>query len=242
MAFNREIWLKWRVRKPCPSCTIGLLIPPSNNVGYLKSETERSKELNSYGGYYRTESVFSLHLKCSNCNETVAVSGFMIEDDYPDEDGDLPQKSITPIAFYPPPKIIHVPESCPVNVRTILNETFGLYWLDVGSCANKIRIAIEVLMDELAIPRTRTNKSKQVELTLHARLELFKKQNVDVAENLMAIKWIGNAGSHFSEIKNHDVLDAYELLEHSLERLYNDRDRNIAQIRNQINAAKKPRN
>lgn len=166
----------------------------------------------------------------------------MIEDDYPDEDGDLPQKSITPIAFYPPPKIIHVPESCPVNVRTILNETFGLYWLDVGSCANKIRIAIEVLMDELAIPRTRTNKSKQVELTLHARLELFKKQNVDVAENLMAIKWIGNAGSHFSEIKNHDVLDAYELLEHSLERLYNDRDRNIAQIRNQINAAKKPRN
>lgn len=239
MAFNRKIWLNWKTRKPCPNCIIGTLnIPAESQV--LKSETESSKEMNSYGGHYYSDYIFSIHLKCNECNETVAVSGFMSEENYPSDEEIGIQKSITPVVFYPAPKIIEIPKSCPKNVTKILNETFGLYWLDLGSCANKIRISIEVLLNEQKVPTTMTTKKGEIELTLHKRLEIFKNSNPEVSNLLMAIKWIGNAGSHFSDIKNDDVLDAYELLEFTLEKLYNDREQELLKLSDEINKNKKP--
>lgn len=230
MAFNRKIWLDWKTRKPCPTCNIGVLAPPVPPV-YLKNETEASKEMNSYGGQYYSEYVFSIHFKCNNCGETVAVSGTMAEENEPCDEEKGIQTTVVPKFFYPSPKIIEIPKSCPNSVSKILNETFGLYWLDLGSCANKIRISIEILMDEQKIPQTQT---------LHRRLELFEKSNDSVSKLLMAIKWIGNAGSHFSEIKKEDVLDAYELLEFALEQLYNDREQELIKLSEEINKSKKP--
>ena len=230
MTFNRKIWLNWEIRKPCPTCNIGILNTPTK--GLLENETEASREMNSYGRNY-TDYVFSIHLKCSNCGETVAVSGIKSEENYPSDEEQGCQKAITPLFFYPAPKIIEIPKSCPRSISNILNETFGLYWLDLSSCANKIRISIEVLMDEQKIPKTKG-------LTLHNRLELFKKSNPSVSKFLMAIKWIGNAGSHFSEIKKEDVLDAYELLEFALEQLYNDREQKLIELSEEINKNKKP--
>jgi hypothetical protein len=237
MTFNRKIWLSWKTKKPCPRCNIGTLDIPKKD-GVLKTETENSKEMNSYGGYYYSDYLFSIHMKCNNCNEVVVVSGFMSEENFPSDEEQGIQKSITPILYYPAPKIINIPESCPKSVQKILNESFGLFWLDLGSCANKIRIAIEVLLNEQGVAQTKTTKT---ELTLHSRLELFEKTNPDTAKHLMAIKWIGNAGSHFFEIKNDDVLDAYELLEYSLEKLYNDREKKLIQLSEEINKNKKPR-
>jgi hypothetical protein len=239
MAFNRNIWLNWKTRKPCPTCGTGILNIPSKE-GILKSETESSKEMNSYGGHYYSDYVFSIHLKCSECTETVAVSGFMSEENYPSDEEIGLQKSFTPVVFYPAPKIIEIPKSCPKTVTKILNETFGLYWLDLGSCANKIRISIEVLLNEQQIPKTKTTTKGQIELSLHKRLELFEKIKPEVSKLLMAIKWIGNAGSHFSDIKSEDVLDAYELLEFTLEKLYNDRELKLLKLSDEINKNKKP--
>lgn len=240
MTFNRKIWLNWKVRKPCPTCGIGILDVPGSN-GIIKSETEKSKEMNTYGGYYDSEYVFSIHLKCNNCSETVAVSGFMAEENYPSDEELGIQRRIVPISFFPAPKIIEIPNSCPANVKKILSETFGLYWLDLGSCANKIRISIEVLLNELSVISKKATKKGDTDLSLHSRLEIFEKTNPDVAKHLMAIKWIGNAGSHFSELSSEDVLDAYELLEFSLEKLYNDRELKLKQISDEINKSRKPR-
>jgi hypothetical protein len=240
MTFNRKIWLSWKTKKPCPRCIIGILDFPNKN-GVLKTETGKSKEMNSYGGHYYCDYLFSIHMKCNNCDEVVIVSGFMTEENYPSDEENETNKSITPILYYPAPKIISIPESCPKSVVKILNETFGLFWLDLGSCANKIRIAIEVLLNEQGVLQVKQTKKGTSELTLHSRLELFQEINPDTAKHLMAIKWIGNAGSHFFEIKNDDVLDAYELLEYSLEKLYNDREKKLNQLSEEINKTKKPR-
>lgn len=239
MGLNRKIWQIWKTKKPCPTCRIGNL-DDRKNAGFLRSETEASKEMNSYGGHYYSDYVFSIHLICDNCGETVAVSGFMSEENYPiDEETEI-RKSITPVVFYPAPKIIDIPDTCPKDVKKILDETFGLYWLDLGSCANKIRISIEVLLNELNVRKMRITKNGETELTLHSRLEIFRKTNPDVSNHLMAIKWIGNTGSHFSEITSDDVLDAYEILEFSLEKLYNDREKKLLQLSNEINKNRKP--
>lgn len=239
MAFNRKIWLDWKTRKPCPTCNIGVLTPPTS-TGHLKTETAASKEMNSYGGQYYSEYVFSVHFKCNNCGETVAISGIMSEENEPRDEEKGIQITIVPKLFYPSPKIIEIPKSCPSSVSKILNETFSLYWLDLGSCANKIRITIEVLMDEQKVPQTQTTSKGIIDLTLHKRLELFEKSNPSVSKLLMAIKWIGNAGSHFFEIEKEGVLDAYQILEFALEKLYNDREQKVMELSDEINKSKKP--
>jgi hypothetical protein len=78
-------------------------------------------------------------------------------------------------------------------------------------------------------------------LSLHKRIEIYEKTNPEVSSFLLAIKWIGNAGSHFSDVKNDDVLDAYELLEFSLDQLFTDKKDNLIKMRDEINQTKKPR-
>jgi hypothetical protein len=239
MTFNRKTWLNWKTRKPCPTCESGLLIPQKSG-GFIQSETEESKEMNSYGGYYYTEYVFSLHLVCSNCDETVVVSGQRSEENYPSDEDQGIQSSVVPTSFYPDPKIIHIPKTCPKSVKKTLNESFGLYWLDISSCANKIRISIEVLLNELKVNKTENTSSGRKNLSLHQRILLYKTINPGVANYLLAIKWIGNAGSHYSEIKKENLLDAFELLEYSLELLYNDKQKKLDKLSKEINKKRKP--
>jgi hypothetical protein len=240
LRFNRKIWLNWKSRKPCPTCQSGVLLPPKDDSGLIKSETEESKFRNSHG-YYYTDYVFSLHLVCSECNETVVVTGNRSEENYPSDEEIGLQNYVSPKSFFPAPKIISIPKSCPKSVSNILNQSFGLYWNDISSCANKIRIAIEVLMDEMNVVKKYQTKNGLRDLTLHKRIEIYEKTNPEVSSFLLAIKWIGNAGSHFSDVKNDDVLDAYELLEFSLDQLFTDKKDNLIKMRDEINQTKKPR-
>jgi hypothetical protein len=238
MKFDKTIWLDWNKKKPCPTCESGLLFPLTNGM-IIENETKDSKFRNSYG-YNYTEYIFSMHLKCSNCDEIVAVSGDLSEENEPSNEEFGIQRYYDPKSFYPPPKIISIPISCPKSVSKLLKDSFGLYWLDIGSCANKIRISIEVLMDELKINKTRIVRGKRKRLRLHERIEIFKIANLEVGNFLLSIKWIGNAGSHFSDIFKEDLLDAYRLLEYSLNQLYNDEKRNLIKISKEINLKKKP--
>ncbi len=239
MAFDRKAWLNWKAKKPCPTCKTGKLYEPEKG-GKLRSETAESLDWDAYGGNSYSNYVFSMHMKCDNCNETVVVSGYMSEENYPSGEDMEIQRSITPVSFYPAPHIIEIPSSCPKGIVKILKESFALFWLDVASCANKIRISIEMLLNEQGIDQTKTAKKGIEPLSLHARLGIFRKTKPDVARHLEAIKWIGNAGSHLSDIKSDDVLTAYELLEFSLEKLYNDRENRLIQLSDEINKAKKP--
>ena len=55
-----------------------------------------------------------------------------------------------------------------------------------------------------------------------------------------AIKWIGNAGSHEGEITNEDLLDGFDLLKYSVEKLYGSHDKEIATMTKKINKRRRP--
>jgi hypothetical protein len=95
-------------------------------------------------------------------------------------------------------------------------------------------MAIETLMDVLAIlPNTTT--------TLHKKIEAFRQIKPEVGDHLLAIKWIGNSGSHAAILTKKDLLDAYELMEFSLQQLYRDRERRLNRLSQEINLQKGPR-
>lgn len=77
---------------------------------------------------------------------------------------------------------------------------------------------MELLMDAHKIHKTAISRKPgklRSRLTLHKRIELFKKKNQKVGEILEAIKWIGNKGSHADkQLLVNETMDAYELLEH----------------------------
>ena len=126
--------------------------------------------------------------------------------------------------------------------RPTTRTSFKLYWLSPEACANSIRSVVEGLLTHFKVRLTSKNaKGQRVLLSLHARIDLFRQTNPDLADALMAVKWIGNAGSHSRPIMREDLLDGYELMEHVLDELFVQREKRIARLSRQINRRKRPR-
>ena len=82
---------------------------------------------------------------------------------------------------------------------------------------------------------------KRVGLPLHARIIEYRKKNQQLADLLLAVKWIGNSGSHDSKITKDDTLDAYRILEYVLTKLYSNNETELIKMATQINKMKKGR-
>ena len=59
---------------------------------------------------------------------------------------------------------------------------------------------------------------------MHQRLDEYKKRDPEMADVLMAVKWIGNVGSHKDALSIDDVLLGAEILGLALHNLYDKRD------------------
>jgi hypothetical protein len=228
---NKKLWTNSYADLPCPNCEIGLL--QYNKDAALLNETRESLENNEYhkNGIVYPEKTFlgTDHLKCSSCGEIVAKTFIQREDvRNVDENGPI----IEIISYYPAPPIITIPRSCSETVRGILNQSFTLFWIDLNSCGNKIRVAVEALIEE-------QNIGVGSGSSLHAKIILFKAAHPNVANYLLAIKWIGNEGSHVTALNQEAILDAYQLMEYALEHLYPDKRKSIDELSNRINQAKK---
>ncbi|MBB5645739.1 DUF4145 domain-containing protein [Pedobacter cryoconitis] len=234
---NKKIWIDWRVNKPCPNCITGELI--SIDKKYIQTETRASSiQTTEEPSYPYTDFIFTEHLKCNYCAEIVAALGYKSEDNYPDQDSHH-NTVIKYSSFIPAPHIIEMPKSCPVIVKKILIDSFSLFWMDENSCANKIRISVEALMDALKVKKTKMTKKGRRELSLHSRILEYKLKNPEIAEYLLAIKWIGNTGSHLSNVSEDHILNAYKLLEYALELIYNDKKKELTRMSKAINKRKK---
>jgi len=53
---------------------------------------------------------------------------------------------------------------------------------------------------------------------------------------LMALKWLGNSGSHSGEVSRDDLLDAFEILEHALAELLEQKSERIAALAKKMTA------
>jgi hypothetical protein len=175
---------------------------------------------------------FTAWAQCSNqtCKQSFAIGGEGgVGPDYGPE-GDIEwQDYFAPLFCRPMPDIIGLPEKCPLEVQTELRSAFSIFWLQKAGCAGRIRVALEYLMNHLGVPKRKRDKAgKYFDLTLHARIDAYAKSEPDIGAQLIALKWLGNTGSHYSDVKASDLLDAFEILEHALAEIVGGRSKRIA--------------
>ncbi len=235
---NRILW-------DCPACHHATLELSLKTL--MRVETKKSKLRHEDPRWDRDweESQFSCFLVCKTCQQEVTVAGEVKVEAGPDDKEPYSTKyedHYIPRFVSPAPRIINIPKATPSELQKELQKSFQLYWLDVESCANRIRSCIEILLDHQQIKKTMINsKRKRVRLSLHSRIEEFKKKSATQANLLMAIKWLGNAGSHMLAITRNDILDAYEMMEHLLAEIYDHPAKKLAKLAKQINQSKRPR-
>lgn len=232
--FIGEVPPKW----PCPSCTDGYLSPKGDKIEYHNDALTTNESaapdfrIDEYGF------VFCATLECNNCNEIVIASGIGgLEHDYEDKyGGNGYYEHFSPTFFQPALKIIDFPSNpeFPIDLRRLLTQSFTLFWCDYNACANKIRSILELLLDALAVPRRADNSSKG-DLKLHQRIERFPatsgSEDDDIKKMIMALKWMGNTGSHeLAGIERPDLIDGFKMLERCLYRAYPTIDNELAPL------------
>ena len=155
----------------------------------------------------------------------------------------LIRRFFSPLFFYPTLNIFPISNHCPEEISNQIRKSFSHYFSDQSAAANALRTALEYILNDLNIETNKINrKGENVDLKLHARIEIFGKQNPDLQPFLIAAKWIGNAGSHVGEINKDGILDGYELLFHCLDEIYEkpEKIKTLGAKAKEINDTRKP--
>ena len=229
----------------CSTCHKGKLLFDKKNI--TEFETAESKLNQKHEAWEPSwlDKFFHGTLTCNNpkCKEIFSIAGeIKIEEDYDGEHGATYTNCYYQEYIYPTLHLFKIAEDTPSEIEESIKSAFKVFWIDKSACANSIRTTVEVILNDKRILKTEllAKKKKRRSLSLHERIELFEKKNKEVANYLMAIKWIGNAGSHDGEITNEDILDGFDLLKYSIEKLYTSHEKEMAQITKQINKKRKP--
>lgn len=241
MAFQRDLWSGIFLRDavpnfPCPRCKKGYL----NLKDLTVEEPQYSKDAGSSEDWEpdwtKERFVALLHCQEPTCGEIVTVSGdTTIVDEVNDEHGWHLISALRPQYLFPSPPIIEVPKDVPEPVASELKLAFALYWADVAACANRLRVSVELLLDNFKVPHEHiTAKGKLVTLDLNGRIAIFQKQDPDHAMTLTALRMIGNLGSHGADVKREAILDAFEIYEDCLAELYGRRKQRMQALKKKI--------
>lgn len=209
---------------PCPRCgaSLQLKVP-----GILHAECAASVAASDVGAINPEDrvGVFAGMLRCvsANCHEAVSVCGSSFNQ--VDDSRGYEELSIylTPHSFVPPVPIFDVPAKSPEPIVKALHSSFDLFWSNPSAAGNALRVAVEHLMDHEAVPQfPKGVRQESKRLNLHNRIEgYYKKTHPDRAELLLAVKWIGNAGSHKAELIRQDLLHGYTIFERVLDEMFN---------------------
>ncbi|WP_313145817.1 DUF4145 domain-containing protein [Diaphorobacter nitroreducens] len=195
------------------------------------------------------EYVYSCMLVCSNdqCKEVVASTGTgSVDWDVEEDENGIPQQvyddHFRPKFFQPHLRIFQVPEGCPESVSKPLEDSFALFFSAPHAASNNVRIAIEALLTELKIRRFVSSNGKRRFISLHQRIALLPSKYAHLKDLILAIKWLGNAGSHDggTEVSLDDVMDSYELTEHILQEVYAPKLEKLHKLAKKVNKKKGP--
>ncbi|MER8852863.1 DUF4145 domain-containing protein [Mesorhizobium australicum] len=220
---------------PCPKCKNGLLKKVKD-----KSVTvwEESEDPMIAGGK------FTSFFACSHafCRTVAVLSGIASSGPYYyiDQDGEEQMDEETnfyPKSMIPGPRIITIPGKTPKAVRDEITKSFGLFWTDKSSAANKLRNAVEEILADFGIPKA-TPSGKFVALGI--RLDRAEKLDIAHHGTMVALKDVGNTGSHEGALPLKDLLDAYDIFEDALEDIYGGRKARLDAIRARLTKPKPP--
>jgi Domain of unknown function (DUF4145) len=222
----------------CPVCLVGHLVPEK----LQGTPTAAAKQVyEQTGNPIELSGVFTGTLRCAihTCREPVAVAGAYTVDPDADETGNSGWGDMYKVRYMePPPRIIVTPKGTPEAVVKALDSASRVLWADPSSAANRMRVAIENLMTEYGMRRYGVRNHKRYRLSTQARIVEFRKYESTVAETLEAVKWIGNAGSHETEMTADDVLEGAELLSYALNLLYDDSEEQLQRRVRAVNRRK----
>lgn len=245
MPIDRDIWIhsfekdgfpQW----PCPSCQGGKLI--LNKKTLREEESAISIKAKGHDAWDPgwISGVFSAHLYCSNtqCKEKVVICGTYSSA----ERGFLEfYKVFEPDFIFPAPDIFSIHENYPDDIKSETRKAFSLFWIDRDAAGNRIRSIVEMLLDHLKVKkRELTKKRKYRKLSLHNRILEYHPKNPDIGEQLFAIKWLGNFGSHSNGLTKDDLLDDFEMIEFVLDKLFVKNRKRLSSMARRINRLRGP--
>lgn len=221
----------------CPVCREGT-VGPKQLLSQLDAESKHSIELAKRfeGPWDELSGTFAGVLACdySRCAQELAVAGDYAHTwDFDDFDGygSPPLVDMYRMRFIQPALImLRVPPRTPKGVGAEIAGASQLLFLNPSAAGNRLRRAVEELMDAHRIRKTAIDKKtgKPFRASLHARIKEFGLAHPSEAEVLLAVKWIGNDATHGRELEIADVMLCAEVLEAALISLY---DRSGAELR-----------
>lgn len=186
------------------------------------------------------EYAFVALLRCDNtdCKESVCASGIggveQIIDFENREEGYFDH--FRPKWMTPSPRMISIPADAVDLLGDSLDRCFSNAWGDYSGAGNHLRKAVEIFVEYLESQNNMQKASK----SLHDRIVALSSTNSDISEKLLAIKWVGNSGSHASDLTQNDIFDALDILEWVLSEVFENSKKKIDLLTAQINAKKGP--
>lgn len=252
MPVNRELWElrigkdRWPPGWHCPSCKGGYLELVKDGLRFDEAASSRGAHSEVWFEPDHVENRFSAMLQCTNesCKEAVTVIGKGSLNQVGNQNltEDTWEEYFVPLHVFPTVQIIPLPESIPYKVSEQLKLAFSVLWVSPAAAATHVRIAIENLLDALRIPRSRRIKKVRMQrITLHERIGILRARAPSEADALLAIKWVGNAGSHLGELTRDDVFDSFDMLETVLDDLFVRNRATTQKLIRDINKRKGPR-
>ncbi|MEV0561477.1 DUF4145 domain-containing protein [Dactylosporangium cerinum] len=217
----------------CPSCSRGHLEKTGEFVTQ-RSAVSRQSEAECPEGFEPEwiTGVFTGVLTCSlsGCLEGVAVAGGfeVVDKPTPLNEWNYQERYAERYRLrfaYPAPSIVACPPLTPKTVQDAACAAAVVMWTDSAGAAGRLRVAVEELMTVQAIDKYRPVNTQgggqpPKPRTAHERITEFAQTKPDAAEMLLAVKWIGNSGSHESGLSPQDVLEGAQMLSHALRLLY----------------------
>jgi len=233
----------------CPTCQKGVLELKKGT--FTKDSSAMSKRDQDHPAWDPDwlSFVYSCFLICSNksCKEAVSSCGTGFVDLYVElNEHGVPDQEwgsfYTPSFFQPHLVFFNITENTPQNVVDEIHRSFSLFFCDPPSSSNHIRISLEHLLTHLKVSKTVTTKDDKIRiLNLHARIEKMPREYKNLKDLLLAMKWLGNAGSHAEKtITVDDVMDSYEIMEVVLNEIFEKKMARAKKIAKKINKKKGP--
>ena len=253
MTISRRVWLEpfQKDNMPnwiCPRCKVGILRPIEDTFHFAESGDIHA-EIVQCGEYFDFDCYtfrYTVLLKCNNslCEEHVASGGDgYVDVNFSESNRGLEPNYVeifVPQFFFPPVFIFPIPIECPETVASEIKISFKLFFADPSASANYVRKTVDAILTDRGVKRFSGGKGKRKPINLHDRIIDFEKKNSEIAKKLLAIKWLGNEGSHANTMTKNDVLDAYEILEFVLDDLYVGYRKSVDKKVSKINKSKKP--
>lgn len=241
---RRSFWSHNPVVYKCPECFQGSLrlMKPQGQITAIGIWEQKNSAPNGI------EKIFSTFLKCElkDCGFVATMSGVArTKSRYIDEETHSVRFGTVyyPKYCHPNLRLFELGVEVPKEIRQEIDVSFTHYFNDLSSCANRIRTSIELILNDIKAQKKFRDKKGNLKKipNLHQRIIKFEKRNKRLSKLMLAVKFIGNEGSHIGNVEIEDVIDAYIILEQLIELIYIKNHKRIEEIANEIVQKGKPR-